>query len=406
MRILIYGINFSPELTGIGKYTGEMAEWLSSKGNDVCVITAPPYYPEWEIKKGYSSLRYRFEKINGMQVWRCPLWIPTKKNGPNRILHLLSFAISSFFILFKFISWKPEVIITVEPSFFCTPATLLFAKFAGAKTWLHIQDFEIDAALGMGFLSSGKIFSLVKAIEGKILRQFDRVSTISGKMMEKLQKRVCTEKSVLFPNWVDTNKIYPLYECDFFRKKWHIDKNTTVVLYSGNMGKKQGLDTIIEVASRMKDKVNIQFVLCGEGVYKDKLEALAKGLNNIRFLQLQPVERFNQLLNTADIHLLPQSADAEDLVMPSKLTGILSCGGIVIATTKKNTELADTVLKAGGFISPPGDYKKIITIINTLSENSETQTKLRSQAREYTNKHLRKNDILTNFYKNLQNCIK
>lgn len=55
MRILVYGINYSPELTGIGKYTGEMVEWMAGQGHEVRVVTAPPYYPQWQVGEHYSS---------------------------------------------------------------------------------------------------------------------------------------------------------------------------------------------------------------------------------------------------------------------------------------------------------------------------------------------------------------
>ena len=90
-RILLVTINYWPELTGIGKYTGEMAEWLVKHGFEVKVITAPPYYPEWKVSGGYSSALYRREIINGVTVMRCPLWVPGKLSGLKRIMHLASF---------------------------------------------------------------------------------------------------------------------------------------------------------------------------------------------------------------------------------------------------------------------------------------------------------------------------
>ena len=119
MRVLIHGINYFPELTGIGKYTGEMAQWLSEKGASVRVVTAPPYYPDWKIGDGYSGSKYTFDNIDGIDVWRCPLWIPKEKTGFKRVLHLLSFAASSFPIMLRQIFWKPDVLIVVEPTFFC-----------------------------------------------------------------------------------------------------------------------------------------------------------------------------------------------------------------------------------------------------------------------------------------------
>ncbi|MDF1594220.1 MAG: glycosyltransferase [Desulfobacterales bacterium] len=88
MRILIVGINFAPELVGIGKYTAEMVDWLAGQGHDVRVVTAPPYYPKWQVWDGYSGRHYKLENNNGVRVYRCPLWVPEMVSGLKRILHL------------------------------------------------------------------------------------------------------------------------------------------------------------------------------------------------------------------------------------------------------------------------------------------------------------------------------
>ena len=200
MRVLIHGINYYPELTGIGKYTGEMAQWLSEKGASVRVVTAPPYYPDWKIGDGYFASKYTFENIDGIDVWRCPLWIPNQKAGFNRVLHLLSFAASSFPIMLRQILWKPDILIVVEPTFFCVPFSLMVAKLSRAKSWLHIQDFEIDAGFKIGLLSGKILHSIVKHIERFIMKKFDHVSSISGKMIERLiNDKIPAEKCVLFP---------------------------------------------------------------------------------------------------------------------------------------------------------------------------------------------------------------
>ena len=106
MKILVYGINYSPELTGIGKYTGEMVAWMAQQGHDVRVITAPPYYPQWKVNGRYSSWRYRREEGDAI-VWRCPLYVPEQPSTLKRLLHLGSFALSSFFPLLAQRRWKP-----------------------------------------------------------------------------------------------------------------------------------------------------------------------------------------------------------------------------------------------------------------------------------------------------------
>jgi colanic acid biosynthesis glycosyl transferase WcaI len=96
MHVLLYGINFAPELTGVGKYTGEMAEWLAARRAKVTVVTAPPYYPAWRVDSPHTWHLYRKENHDGVEVVRCPLFVPRRASGLKRILHLLSFASRRF----------------------------------------------------------------------------------------------------------------------------------------------------------------------------------------------------------------------------------------------------------------------------------------------------------------------
>ena len=272
MRILIHGINFSPELTGIGKYSGEMAEWLSAQGHEVRVVTAPPYYPQWRVAEGYSGWRYRRESCDpglprrlhllamtkqwiatsampprnggvgchreaagrgdpvggnevkstglpcrcaprndGVMVFRCPLWVPAKPSGLKRVLHLASFALSSFPIMPSQIFWRPDVVLVIEPPLMGAPVALLVARLSGARAWLHVQDFEVDAAFDLGIIQFRRLRKWVLSIEQWLMRSFDQVSTISPRMLEKLlDKGVASGKAMLFPNWVDTGVIFPL----------------------------------------------------------------------------------------------------------------------------------------------------------------------------------------------------
>src|SRR5580765_2752594 len=122
MRILLYGINFEPELTGIGKYTGEMARWLAAAGHEVRVVTAPPYYPGWSVQQPYRAGRYLREDWHGVAVFRAPLWVPRRVSGLKRLVHLASFALSSLPVLFAQWRWQPQVVWVTEPPLFCTPA--------------------------------------------------------------------------------------------------------------------------------------------------------------------------------------------------------------------------------------------------------------------------------------------
>lgn len=404
MNILIYGINYTPELTGIGKYTGEMAEWLTDQGHEVRVVTAPPYYPAWQIGAGYSSGRYHCEFLKGIRVWRCPLWIPYQPSGLKRILHLASFAISSLpLMLWQGLFWRPNVVYVVEPAFFCVIGALLTSRLSGAKAWLHIQDFEIDAGFEMGLLPSARfIRSFAMTIERWLINCFDRISTISDRMLERLKaKEVDVSKCVYFPNWVDTDRIYPLQKFNSLRSELDIPPDAFVALYSGSMAEKQGLEVLIATAHLLAaDHPNIIFILCGQGSARKRLLELAKGMPNIRFLNLQPLERLNALLNLANVHLLPQISDAADLVMPSKLQGMCASGQPVIGTVHRSTQVAQ-VLEDCGVVVPPGDITALSSAIVYLLAHPKQCSKLGQAARRFAIAHWHKGIILQKFEQEL-----
>ena len=367
MKILVHGINFSPELTGIGKYSGEMAEWLATHGHEVRVVTAPPYYPQWRLEKGFSGWKYRKETLLGprlnsplhaentgcLNVYRCPLWIPEKPSGLKRLLHLASFTLSSFPIMLMQIFWRPEVVVVVEPPLFCAPQAWLVARLSGGKAWLHIQDYEVEASFELGLLKGVALRRLVVAGERWLMRRFDRVSTISESMFNRLAaKGVAHEKSVLFTNWVDAKDIFPLGRSSNYRVELGIGDDKCVALYSGNMGNKQGLESLLEAAKALQAESGLLFVLCGEGAAREQLMKLGGDLHNVRWLPLQPMEKLNELLNLADIHLLPQRADVAELVMPSKLLGMLASGKPILATAHSGTQLAKVISSCGKVVEP------------------------------------------------------
>ena len=193
MRVLILGINFYPEPTSTGKYTGELAAYLSQQGYQVRVVTAPPYYPHWRVAAGYHAGCYTRESWQGVEIRRCPLWVPRRPTGLTRLLHLASFALSCIPVLTGQIKWKPQVVLCVAPTLMNAPGALLLSRRCKAKSWLHLQDFELDAALGLGLLPGGRwLARLVGWVERFLLNKFDRVSTISGRMLARLADKGVT----------------------------------------------------------------------------------------------------------------------------------------------------------------------------------------------------------------------
>ena len=409
MKILFYGINFAPELTGIGKYTGEMAQWFAEQGHEVRVITAPPYYPAWKVSEGYQNA-YVTEQWNGVTVYRTPLWVPAQPSGAKRLVHLASFALNSLPTLFKQWTWKPDVVWTVEPALMCAPAAVAFAKMNGAKSWLHVQDYEVNAAFDMGLIKAKWLRGFVESCERWLIRCFDRVSSISGQMLKLARSKGIDEQNIIsFPNWVDISAIQPLKGVSPYRKELQISEDKIVALYSGNMGGKQGLEILAEAAKIISDEKNdnIQFVFCGNGAGRADLEQACTGLSNVIFIDLQPLERLGELLGLADIHLLPQRADAADLVMPSKLTGMLASGKSVIATATADTELGHVITHDAkcGLIVEPENGQSLAQAIIQLSKDAESRKIYGQNGRDYAEHNLSKNKILKDFEKELVKVI-
>lgn len=400
MRILIYGINFSPELTGIGKYTGEMASWLADQKHSVRVVTAPPYYPEWKVAEGYSNKKYSRTTEGNIEIIRCPLFIPSKITTLSRLGNLFSFSLSSSLPILSSFYWKPDIIIQVVPSLFCSLQTLLLAKIRGTTSIVHIQDYEVDAMFGLSMLKNGLIKKLAFWAEHKILNSFDYVSSISEGMINRaLSKGVHPEKLVFFPNWSELDHFRNANRSEKFLIKLGINPNKKIVLYSGNMGKKQGLNMVIKAAKKMSINRDIHFVMVGDGAAKLELQSLANdfSLKNITFLPLVSHEKLPELLASADCHLVVQKSGAADSVMPSKLTNILAVGGNAIITASETTTLGELCMKHPG-IATLVDPDSISALVDGI-KLTLTMSKPNQIAKQYANLNLDQDIILRRFLK-------
>jgi colanic acid biosynthesis glycosyl transferase WcaI len=398
LKILIVGLNFHPELTGIGKYTGELAAFLAGNGYQVRVVTTAPYYPAWQTQSGYRAWQYRKGNWQGVEIQRCPLWVPRRPSGLTRLLHLASFAFSSLPALVAQFPWKPAVVLCIAPALMNAPFVLAFARLSGARSWLHVQDFELDAALNLKMLPGRSfIYPLAQALERFILTRFAHVSTISENMrLLCIQKGVRPELVFLLPNWVDTKKIYPMPNPSSLRIDFNIPIQAFIALYHGNMGRKQGLELLLATARLLKPRPEILFILCGEGSAKRELVESAASLPNVRFLELQPEEKLNELVNLADVHVLPQLANAADLVMPSKLTSMLASGRPVVAGSYSGTQISRT-LDTIGIVIQPENAAALADALIKLYENPSERQRLGDLGRSYACQHLDKEIILSHF---------
>ena len=397
MRILVHSIFYSPELTGVAKYTAEMCEWLVSQGHEVQVVAPPPHYPQWRLHAPYRQWRYASEIIRGVHVRRCPLWLPRRPSGLSRVLYTLGFSLFSLPPLFIAASQAPDIVLSVEPPVLGSLVTWLAARWAGAAAWLHIQDFEIDLAYDLGQLHRGR--RLASIFESWLLRRFDRVSSISPGMLAKAgAKGVAAAKLVLLSNWFDPVRICPLPGPSALRAELGFGKAAQVILFSGSLGAKQGLDVMVEIARDAGQ--NVEFVICGEGAEAARLRGLATGLQNVTFLPIQSAERLNDLLNLADVHFLSQDPRAARSVLPSKLIGMLASGRPVVAMVPEGSEIAE-LMDGCGIRVDPGDVRGIANALAALKHDVELRVRLGNNARKRAEQLFSMDRILPDFEREL-----
>lgn len=381
MNILIVSLNYAPEPTGIGLYSGGLATELANRGHRVSVVASVPHYPQWRIFDGYRGWWWSSNTEGSVFVTRCPVYVPTNVSGLKRIVHYASFAISSFLpTIVSAIFFRPDIILNVAPSLGTAPTTLVSARLSGAKTWLHLQDFEIEAAFATGYVNaSGLIANAARWFEKVVMKRFNIVSSISPEMCRKLtEKQVNTDQIYEFRNWAELDHIKP-QALSIYRSKWCLD-NKKIALYSGNIASKQGIEVLLDLARIMSIDPEFHLVICGEGANRHALEDKAKSLANVSFYDLQPMEKLSELLALASIHLLPQKADAADLVLPSKLANMLASGRPVVASAAAGTGLAREV-EGCGLAVEPENAKAMADAINLLLRDEQLYTAFATEAR-------------------------
>lgn len=407
-RVLLIGGNFFPELTGIGKYNGEMMDKLASIGYQCTVVTTFPYYPHWQIQPPYTRSSRWFKKemkpvaaLNGkgaIQIFRCPHYVPQKPTGLKRMVSDFTFTFTAFIkILQLLFAKKYDVVLVVAPPFHLGLLGILYKKIRGAKLIYHIQDLQIDAARDFQLIKSQLIINSLLKVEKFILKNVDVVSSISQGMIKKIESKFAG-KVIFFPNWVDTEMFFPLQDKAQLKREFNFNPSDNVILYSGAIGEKQGLDAILKSAKTLKQKPNLKFVICGSGPYKVQLQQLKEReqLDNVIFLPLQPFDKLNAFLNMADLHLVLQKANAADLVMPSKLTAILAVGGVAIITAGPGSSLFDIVsLHHMGILIEADNNEALTGCIEKALQNSNLE--INNNARAYAQQYLSIDEIFRKF---------
>ena len=396
-NITLISLNFYPEQTAIGLYSTQLAQFLEEQGAHVTVITAYPYYPEWKIHKEYINKEsFMEERLGNLRIIRYKQYTPDTPSFLKRVFHIIDFTLGTWRNIKKVTTC--DTVISVIPF---TSSSWLGNKLSrkhNAKHWIHIQDFEFDAAFQSG-LASGKnrrsfLYNRLMKLETSILNKADRVSTISHNMMAKLKTKTTTPPYYL-PNWVEAGELHNEPEHPY------LNASKFTILYSGNIGEKQDWDFFIEVVARL-DLTIYDIVIVGDGSKKQWLEQNLKGNEGVRFYPLVPFSELRSLLVSTDVHILFQKTEILDTVMPSKVLGMMASGKPSIVTGHSEAEVGDVLNSCeGGYYVTENNVETIIQGFEKLRTNPKASKTMGEKARKHVLETYAKKGILEAFCKEL-----
>lgn len=312
-------------------------------------------------------------------------------------------------ILILNLFYKYDAIIVVSPPFHLGLLGMVYSKIKRIPIIYHIQDLQVDIAKNLNLINNKRILYVLEKADAYILKNVYSITTISEGMRRKVaEKGVNIDKVELLPNWVDTSFIKPLDRESSLRERFNVAEHDFVVLYAGNMGEKQGLEHVIEAANGLSAHKHIKFIFVGGGLGKHRLSNKAAQLNlkNISFFDLQPYSDLPNLLSTANIHLVLQKKGTSDLILPSKLTGILSSGGISIITAVEETFLFQEItLHDFGYIIEPENTSELVSAIIYIRNNQLLVEKYKKNALRYAEEFLDRSKVLHRFEHFLLNTV-
>jgi len=351
MRIVVWGINYAPEVTGIGPYNTALCEHLRAAGHDVEMVTTFPYYPAWEKAREDQGRFYRDDVAGGVLVRRCWHFVPRKVRRWKRIPHEASFVLTSLLRILA--QPAPDLYIVVSPPLLLGMAAWLVQKFKGAPFVFHVQDLQPDAAIGLGMVQKGLLTRMLYAMEAMAYRAAWRVSGISDGMRAAFEKKgVPAEKCLLFPNGIAFGA-WP--ERGAFRRRHGFSEDDFLAVYSGNIGVKQGLDFVVRAARELTDP-RVRIVICGDGANRERIAGLAREVPAVSLLPLLPADEYREMLVDLDVALITQVAGSGQAFFPSKLLPTLAAGRAVLSVADDESELARAVQASQcGVNVRPGD---------------------------------------------------
>ncbi len=340
-------------------------------------------------------------EIDGIKIWH--FFIRPKGPGvPGRIIDYLFFHLLST-VFGIFLINKADIILSNSPPLTVGVTAWVLSTLKRIPFIYEVQEIYPEIMVDTGVVKNRFIISLLSRLERFIYSKASMISVISNSFKENLvQKNVPSSKIEIIPNFVDKSMFgSESRDNDFSIENDLIDK--FVVLFAGNMGLAQGIETIVEASEYLEQEKDIQIVLVGGGVKYKWLsnELKKKKLENVRLLSFQPHEMVPLLYASADVCLIPLAGRSAKSAMPSKIYEIMAAGKPALASTNEDSDLAQLIRAIGcGYVVKEDDARALSEAILRAYHEKEASKIMGRKGRAYVEENCSL-DAATLSYSNL-----
>lgn len=365
MDILIVAINFRPESTGCAPYTTDLVDALISRGHRVAVVTGLPHYPEWKVKESHNIFFSREESGN-LELMRLWHYVPNYPSTFKRGIYELTFFLHSYFRTSRM---SPKIAIAVSPSLLSLLTVYLVGKNSGATTKALVQDLVSFGVAESQISRSRSVISVLMKLEGLLLGKMNSLAVVSDKFSHSVRQLVRQDINInVLKNYILPKLLGPMERAGS-KSEWGWSEKDFLVMYTGNIGAKQGLENVIE-AARIIQNISpiVKFIIVGSGNQDLKLKKEALGLTNVQFMDLVEDGDYLRLLSVADVLLAHESPNLSTMSISSKITSYRASGRPILVVCSKSSATYEEVVEHNLNHCEPGDPTKLSEALISFSE--------------------------------------
>jgi colanic acid biosynthesis glycosyl transferase WcaI len=362
MNLLILCPHYAPDVAPTGEVMTAITEALAARGHRIHIVTSLPWYrlhdvePEWK-GSGAKDRFVRTEATPWGWITRLHPFPTDKTNIAARAAGFAGFTGAATLAGIASRS-KPDVVMVMSPPLPLGLSGWLASALKGVPWVFNIQDVFPDVAVELGAITNPRVIKVASWLERFLYRRSDAVTVLSDDLRDNVAAKLRGHRPGrvhVIPNFVDTVRIAPGDPETPYREQYGLS-GRTVVMYAGNVGMSQSLDLVVSAARRFAaERPEVVFVVNGGGSAQPALMESAAGLDNLRFIEMQPRERLPELLASGDLHVIPLKTGLARSSVPSKLYSILAAGRPVVASVDAGTEVARTVERAGAGVAVAPD---------------------------------------------------